>query len=47
MFDKIYYYTALHIAAEKGHLEIVKLLLEHGANVNANTKRYVRNKVYR
>jgi hypothetical protein len=27
--------TALHIAAEKGYIEILKLLLEHGADVNA------------
>jgi ankyrin repeat protein len=31
-------HTALHLAAEKGHLEIVKLLLEHGADVNEKTK---------
>ncbi len=24
--------TALHIATEKGHLEVVRLLLEYGAN---------------
>jgi ankyrin repeat protein len=29
--------TALHLAAGEGHLEIVKLLLEHGADVNAKT----------
>jgi ankyrin repeat protein len=27
--------TALHLAVEKGHIEIVKLLLEHGADLNA------------
>jgi ankyrin repeat protein len=26
--------TALHLAVEKGHIEIVKLLLEHGADLN-------------
>jgi ankyrin repeat protein len=26
--------TALHLAVEEGHIEIVKLLLEHGADVN-------------
>jgi ankyrin repeat protein len=29
--------TALHLAAWNGHHEIVKLLLEHGAYVNAKT----------
>jgi len=27
--------TALHIAAQKGHAEVVKLLLDNNANVNA------------
>jgi hypothetical protein len=36
--------TALHLAAGEGHLEIVKLLLEHGADVNAKTA--VRNMTY-
>jgi len=27
--------TALHFAAQKGHAEIVRILLEHGADVNA------------
>jgi ankyrin repeat protein len=27
--------TALHFAAENGHIESVKLLLEHGADINA------------
>ncbi len=30
--------TALHIAVENGNLEIIRLLLEHGANVNAKNK---------
>ena len=30
--------TALHIAAEFGNLEIVKFLLERGADVNAKNK---------
>ena len=30
-------WTALHNAADKGHLEIASLLLERGANVNATT----------
>jgi ankyrin repeat protein len=25
--------TALHLAVERGHIKIVKLLLEHGADV--------------
>jgi ankyrin repeat protein len=28
-------YTALHAAAENGHLDVIKLLLEHGARVEA------------
>jgi len=31
-------YTALHWAAEKGQMKIVKLLIEKGANLNAKTK---------
>ena len=27
--------TALHIAAEKGHIAVTKFLLEHGANLEA------------
>ena len=30
--------TALHYAAAIGHIQIVKLLIENGANVNANDK---------
>ncbi|RPB22045.1 ankyrin, partial [Terfezia boudieri ATCC MYA-4762] len=29
--------TALHIAAKKGHLEVVKVLLDKGATINAMT----------
>ena len=28
-------YTALHLAAQQGNGEIIKLLLEHGADINA------------
>ena len=31
--------TALHNAAEKGHLEVVRLLLERGANIEAKGNR--------
>nr|ACS15395.1 ankyrin 2,3/unc44-like protein [uncultured bacterium FLS12] len=31
------WYTALHEAVSPGHLDIVKILLEHGANVDGNT----------
>jgi ankyrin repeat protein len=34
-------YTALHYAAENGHLDVVNMLINAGANVNAQTK-YVR-----
>jgi ankyrin repeat protein len=30
--------TQLHIATEEGHVEIVKLLVEHGANVDLSNK---------
>ena len=30
-------YTALHFAAREGHLNIVKLLIDHGADVNKQT----------
>ena len=31
-------YTALHIAAHRGYHDMVKLLLKHGADVNAKSK---------
>ena len=30
--------TALHIASEKGHTEIVQVLLSNGSDVNRQTK---------
>lgn len=35
------HFTPLHLAALKGHLNIVILLLEHGAEVNVMNKRFV------
>ena len=32
--------TALHSAASEGHLEVVKYLVEQGADINATTSRY-------
>ena len=32
---KRYGYTALHLAAEDGHVDVVKVLLQNGADVNA------------
>jgi len=33
--------TVLLIAAKEGHVEIVRLLLEHGANVNEKNNRVI------
>jgi len=30
--------TPLHLAAEGGHLRVMDVLLEHGANIDARTK---------
>ena len=30
--------TALHNAAQKGHLKVVEILLDHGANIEATNK---------
>ena len=32
--------TPLHIAAEKGHIEFVKMLVKYGAKVNVLTNKY-------
>ena len=32
-------YTALHLTAEKGHVDVVKVLLQNGAKVNAVDER--------
>jgi ankyrin repeat protein len=29
-------YTSLHLASQNGHLEVVKFLVEKGANINAS-----------
>lgn len=31
-------YTALHYAARNGHVDICKMLIQYGANINATTK---------
>ena len=33
--------TALHYACEKGHTDVAQVLLDFGANVNAQTVRYI------
>ena len=35
------HFTALHLASLKGHLNVVVLLLEYGAEVNVTNKRFV------
>ena len=35
--------TPLHYAAERGHLEVIKLLVASGADVNANDERVIGN----
>ena len=35
------HFTALHLASLKGHLDVVVLLLEYGAEVNVTNKRFV------
>jgi ankyrin repeat protein len=31
-------YTALHVASQRGHLQMVKMLIDRGATVNAVTE---------
>ena len=37
--DKGYDFTALHLVAINGVVEIAKLLIEHGAHVNPNNRK--------
>ncbi len=40
IFDIIENLTVLHVAASNGHFEIVKLLIDKGADVNAKEDKY-------
>ncbi|HEX7296076.1 MAG TPA: ankyrin repeat domain-containing protein [Pyrinomonadaceae bacterium] len=39
--------TPLHYAAEREHLDVMRLLLEHGADVNAHDERWIGNTTLR